>query len=72
MGTRPNMANTPVMSFVRDSIQTTAHSFDRGNPMAHTLHSTLARAPGRLAQDFAGAAALALMFIVGLNLPALF
>ncbi len=35
------------------------------------LKAAIARSPGLLAQDFAGAAALALILIVGLNLPVL-
>ncbi len=39
--------------------------------MIDALHTALTRRPASLAQDFAGAAAILVILVVGLNLPAL-
>lgn len=39
--------------------------------MIDALHTALTRRPASLAQDLAGAAAIVVILVVGLNLPAL-
>ncbi|MEL6168468.1 MAG: hypothetical protein AAFR35_07230 [Pseudomonadota bacterium] len=39
--------------------------------MLHYLQTALRRQPTAIAQDFAGAAALAVIFVIGIHLPGL-